>query len=70
MSRNPNITWDIIKNNPDKHWDYDWLNIVQKKDKYIQTSWIDVQNNPDKDWDYEDLIRNSDISFKKKRIYF
>ena len=39
---NPNITWDIVKDNPDKLWDYEFLSrnpnitwkiIYSKKDK-------------------------------------
>jgi hypothetical protein len=25
LSENPNITWEIIKNNLDKPWDYSWM---------------------------------------------
>ena len=25
LSRNPNITWDIVKANPNKPWNYKWL---------------------------------------------
>jgi hypothetical protein len=25
LSGNPNITWEIIQQNPEKPWDYDWI---------------------------------------------
>ena len=44
---NPNITWEIIQNNPDKDWNGGW---------YISCNpnitWDIIQNNPDKDWDW------------------
>ena len=42
LSDNRNITWDIIKNNLDKKWN--WYNIT----KYI--SWDIIQANPELPW--------------------
>ena len=30
LSYNPNITWDIIQNNPNKDWDWNWISIKSK----------------------------------------
>ena len=38
MSTNPNITWEIIKNNPDKPWD--WYNISLNYMKQGKERWI------------------------------
>ena len=37
LSRNPNITWEIVQANPDKPWDYDNLsiNLMTKHPYYI-----------------------------------
>ncbi len=44
LSQNSNITWDIVKNNPDIPWDYNELSYNVSKDIMI--------DNPDKDWNY------------------
>ena len=41
---NPNITWEIIQNNPDKNWNWKWIS------KNPNITWDIIQNNPDKDW--------------------
>ncbi len=46
LSQNPNITWEIVKNNPEKPWDYSMLS------KNTNITWEIVQNNPDKPWNY------------------
>ena len=59
ISRNPNITGDIISKNP-KKWDF----ICIKKSKYkIRIS----ENNPDKEWDMYHLSINS--LYQKRGIY-
>ncbi len=39
INYNPNITWEIVQNNPDKPWNYFWLslNTMEKaKNNYIR----------------------------------
>ena len=55
ISANPNITWEIIKNNLNKPWC--WKNISSHEN----ITWEIIKNNPDKFWDwYEkdfDIVR-------------
>ena len=46
ISNNPNITWDIIKNNLDKNWNWHWIS------KNPNITWEIIQNNLDKNWDF------------------
>ena len=46
ISKNTNITWNIIKNNLDKPWD--WYYISGNEN----ITWEIIQNNPDKPWDW------------------
>jgi hypothetical protein len=52
LSRNPNITWDIIQANLDKPWNFEWLS------KNPNITWEIVQANPDKHWSYSMLSQN------------
>ena len=52
LSDNPNITWDIVQNNPDKPWDYRWLS------NNPNITWDIVEANPDKPWNYKMLSQN------------
>ena len=52
LSRNPNITWNIVKANPNKPWDYKWLS------KNPNITWDIVKANPDKRWNYFWLSMN------------
>ena len=52
LSKNLNITCDIVQVNLDKPWDYYWLS----SNKII--TWDIVQANPDKPWDYDKLSKN------------
>ena len=49
---NPNITWDIVQNNPDKLWDYTWLS------HNPNITWEIVEANQDKQWNYFELSGN------------
>jgi hypothetical protein len=49
---------DIVKNNPDKEWNYDWLSINPN------ITWKIVQNNPDKEWNYDWISSNPNITWK------
>ena len=40
LSRNPNITWEIIKNNPNLNWNYKHLS------SHKNITWDIVKNNP------------------------
>ena len=45
LSKNPNITWDIIQNNPDKEWNWMMisLNTMEKgKEKWIDDKRIQI----------------------------
>ena len=56
--RNPNITWDIIQNNPDKDWNWYWYIINPN------ITWDIIQNNPDKRLELVDYIsRNPNITW-------
>ena len=58
LSKNPNITREIIKNNPDKPWDYYWLS------QNPNITWDIVQNNPNKSWDYSLFSKNPNITWE------
>ena len=57
LSSNPNITWDIIKNNPYIHFSQGTFmenpNII---------SWDIVENNPEQNWNYSKLSLNPNIT--------
>ena len=57
LSLNPNITWDIVQNNPDKPWNYQILS------ENPNINWCIVQSNPEKEWDYSFLSRNPNITW-------
>ena len=65
ISRNPNITWEIVLCNPDRPWDYSGLS----ENPNIT---IDIINaNPDKDWDYEIFTKtNTEISLDIIQKYY
>ena len=52
ISENPNITWEIIKNNPDKPWVWDCLS------RNPNITWEIIKNNLDKPWDWKVLSLN------------
>jgi hypothetical protein len=52
LSSNPNITWDIITDNPDKEWDYGFVSLNSN------ITWEIVNANPDKPWKYDQLSAN------------
>ena len=58
LSLNPNITWEIIKSNPDKPWNYSELSLNSN------ITWKIVQANPDKPWDYCELSSNPNITWE------
>jgi hypothetical protein len=58
LSRNPNITWEIVQANPDKPWDFVWLSANPN------ITWEIVQSNPDKPWNYDALSTNLNITWE------
>ena len=52
---NSNITWDIVKDNPDKPWD--WLTLSRN----WTITWNIVKDNPDKPWKWLYLSKNPNI---------
>lgn len=58
LSSNPNITWEIIQNNPDKPWNYYHLSANPI------ITWEIVKNNPDKPWCYRYLSENPNVTWE------
>ena len=57
--RNPNITWEIIQNNPDKDWW--WYNISRNPN----ITWDIIVANPDKNWNWGGISsRNPNITWE------
>ena len=77
LSRNPNITWEIIKNNPEKDRS-NYINSTPKTQlvsrnkfwdwyglsKNPNITWEIVVNNPDKPWNWRGLSRNCNITWE------
>jgi hypothetical protein len=57
LSKNPNITWDLIQNYLDKPWDYSMLSLNPN------INWDIIRFNPDKPWDYYYLSKNINITW-------
>jgi len=58
LSANPNITWNIVRENPDIPWDWDGLS------KNPNITWEIVRDNPDKHWDWNYISRNPIITWE------
>ena len=58
LSKNPNITMNDIKNNPDINWSMEYLS------KNPNITMKDIKNNPDIDWDFTILSNNQNITMK------
>jgi hypothetical protein len=54
---NPNTTWDIVINNPNKPWDYSELSMNQN------ITWDIVKASQDKSWNYSLLSLNQNITW-------
>ena len=52
LSKNPNITWDIVQANPDEDWCFYTLS------ENPNITWEIVKANPDKPWNYEKIFLN------------
>ena len=57
ISQNPNITWDVVKDNLDKPWDWDGLS------QNLNITWDIIKDNPDKPWDWYWLSQNVFLHF-------
>lgn len=57
LSRNPNITWEIVQANPLFHWDY--LGLSENPN----ITWEIVQANSNEDWSYIALSANPNITW-------
>ncbi len=57
IGKNPNLTWDFVKNNTNKPWDY------QQLSSNPTITWEIVKNNLDKPWDYSQLSLNQKITW-------
>ena len=57
LSKNPNITWDIVEANPNKPWCYNYLS----KNPNITLDIVGA--NPDCPWNYNYLSSNPNITW-------
>jgi hypothetical protein len=62
LSSNKNITWDIVKNNPDKPWNFRALSMNPN------ITWCIVQDNPDKPWNWGELSRNPSMLLSNQEL--
>ena len=56
LSSNLNVTWEIVQENPDCNWNYDFMGTNSS------ITWDIVQANPDKPWNYKYLSTNPNIT--------
>ena len=54
---NPNTTWETVKNNPDKPWDYSQLSMNKN------ITWDIVKDSQDSSWNYSLLSLNQNITW-------
>lgn len=59
ISKNPNITWDIIENNLHEMWDWNMISINPNISMKI------INDNPDKQWDKNNIYKNKSISIEE-----
>jgi hypothetical protein len=55
---NPNITWEIVRDNPDKHWHWAYLSLNPN------ITWEIVKNNQNKPWNWWYLSENPNITWE------
>ena len=53
----PNLTWEIVRDNQDRPWDYSKLSLNQN------ITWEIVRDNQDRPWDYSKLSLNKNINW-------
>ena len=58
LSQNPNINWEIVRDNQDKPWSYACLS------RNPNITWEIVRDNPDKPWRYDMLSSNPNITWE------
>ena len=57
LSRNVNITWDIVQQNPDKPWHWSILS------RNPNITWDIIKQHLDKPWNWEHLSQNPNITW-------
>ena len=58
LSEHTNITWEIIRDNPNMPWD--WRNVSGNPN----ITWQIIQANPDKRWNWSWISRNPNITWE------
>ena len=58
FTKNPNITWEIVKNNPIYDWNYGALSLNPN------ITWDIINDNPDIPWDFWNVSLNPNISWE------
>ena len=66
ISHNLNITWEIIQQNPNIHWDRYWQSLCVSSNPNI--TWDIIRDNQDKPWNWTALSKNSMSKSKKEWI--
>jgi hypothetical protein len=56
FSKNPNLTWDFVKANPYRNWDWSALS------KHPNVTWEIIRNNLEKPWDWTCISGNPNIT--------
>ena len=57
FTNHPNLTWEIVKNNRGRRWDYNILS------KHPNITWEIVKNNLGEPWNYNELTINPNITW-------
>ena len=57
LSKNPNITWELVQAHPDKPWS--WYGLSYNPN----ITWEIVQSHPDKTWQWYGLSKNPNITW-------
>ena len=58
LSKNPNITWEIVKDNPDEDWN--WRGLSGNQNITLEI----VKDNINKDWSWNRLSYNPNITWE------
>lgn len=58
ISSHPNLTWNIIQNNPNIIWHWGCLSC------HKNITWEIIKNNPDKDWNWSNISINPNITWE------
>ena len=58
LSENPNVTWEIVKANPQIPWNFSYLS------RNANITWEIITENPNEDWDIDYLIENPNITWE------